>query len=262
VTDTRNTRTDLLAAVEAAGLVLAQRLGLGEHARAADEWPIDEGDAVLQMSIAGDPASMLVLAVNDEVADQLLGNGSVLADAFGAAIMAINAAAGTMLAPTTVGRGQSVRPEFIAEILDGEQLTAVAGLTLAHASLDSMSIAGSATPAAAAPSSPAAPTYQPVSFDPSATSSTPSTHHGAPSPLSVLHDVELVVTAELGRTTMPVRDLLGLTPGMVVEIDRAAGAPIDLLVNGRRIAAGEVVVIDEEFGIRITEIAPTGEHTR
>ena len=85
---------------------------------------------------------------------------------------------------------------------------------------------------------------------------------GTASSLTVLHDVELVVTAELGRTTMPVRDLLGLTPGMVVEIDRAAGAPIDLLVNGRRIAAGEVVVIDEEFGIRITEIAPTGEHQR
>jgi flagellar motor switch protein FliN/FliY len=82
------------------------------------------------------------------------------------------------------------------------------------------------------------------------------------SSLSVLHDVDLVVTAELGRTTMPVRELLALTPGMVIEIDRAAGAPIDLLVNGRRIAAGEVVVIDEEFGIRITEIAPIGERTR
>ena len=53
---------------------------------------------------------------------------------------------------------------------------------------------------------------------------------------------------------MPVRELLDLAPGMVVEIDRAAGAPIDLLVNGRRIASGEVVVIDEEFGVRITEI--------
>ena len=102
MTDTRNTRTDLVAGVEAAGLVLAQRLGLGEQARAAADWPIDEGDAVLQMAIAGDPASSLVLAVNDEVADQLLGNGAVLADAFGAAIMAINAAAGTALAPTTV----------------------------------------------------------------------------------------------------------------------------------------------------------------
>jgi flagellar motor switch protein FliN/FliY len=61
---------------------------------------------------------------------------------------------------------------------------------------------------------------------------------------------------------MPIRDLLNLSPGMVVEIDRIAGAPIDLLVNGRRIAVGEVVVIDEEFGVRITEIAPPDELLR
>lgn len=252
MTDTRNTRTELIAGVEAAGLVLAQRLGLGAESRASDDWPIEDGDAVLQMAIAGDAASVLVLAVNDEVADQLLGDPGVLADAFGAAIMAINTAAGTALAPTTVVRAQSVRPALIAEILDGGQLTAVAGLTLSNAAL-------AVTPAAAAPGAPQAAVYQPVSFEPHATAAP---HHGAPSSLTVLHDVELVVTAELGRTTMPVRDLLGLTPGMVVEIDRAAGAPIDLLVNGRRIAAGEVVVIDEEFGIRITEIAPTGEHQR
>lgn len=73
-------------------------------------------------------------------------------------------------------------------------------------------------------------------------------------PLDLLHDVELAVTAELGRTRMSVRDLLSLAPGSVVELDRAAGAPIDVLVNGTLIARGEVVVIDEEFGIRITEI--------
>ena len=72
----------------------------------------------------------------------------------------------------------------------------------------------------------------------------------------------MTVTAELGRTMMPVRELLGLSPGMVVEIDRMAGAPIDLLVNGRRIAVGEVVVIDEEYGIRITEITPPDEMIR
>ncbi len=72
--------------------------------------------------------------------------------------------------------------------------------------------------------------------------------------LDLLHDVEMEVTAELGRTRMSVRDLLSLTPGAVVELDRAAGGPADLLVNGRLIARGEVVVIDENFGIRITEI--------
>ena len=73
-------------------------------------------------------------------------------------------------------------------------------------------------------------------------------------PMTLLHDVEMGVTAELGRTRMTVRDLLSLTPGAVVELDRAAGSPVDVLVNGTLIARGEVVVIDEEYGIRISEI--------
>jgi flagellar motor switch protein FliN/FliY len=78
--------------------------------------------------------------------------------------------------------------------------------------------------------------------------------------LDLLHDVEMEVSAELGRTRMNVRDLLSLSPGVVVELDRAAGSPADLLVNGRLIARGEVVVIEENFGIRITEIvAPSAE---
>ncbi|WP_323793302.1 flagellar motor switch protein FliN [Nocardioides sp.] len=72
--------------------------------------------------------------------------------------------------------------------------------------------------------------------------------------LEMLHGVELEVTVELGRTRMPVRDLLALTPGAVLSLDRAAGSPADLLVNGRLIARGEVVVVDEDFGLRVTEI--------
>ena len=72
--------------------------------------------------------------------------------------------------------------------------------------------------------------------------------------LELLNDVEMGVTAELGRRRMTVRDLLALTPGSVIELDRAAGSPVDVLVNGTVIARGEVVVIDEEFGIRISEI--------
>lgn len=73
-------------------------------------------------------------------------------------------------------------------------------------------------------------------------------------PIELLHDVEMGVTVELGRTRMLVREILDLSPGSVIELDRAAGAPIDVLVNGTLIARGEVVVIDEEFGIRITEV--------
>jgi flagellar motor switch protein FliN/FliY len=76
--------------------------------------------------------------------------------------------------------------------------------------------------------------------------------------LDMLHDVEMEVSAELGRTRMSVRELLSLSPGAIVELDRAAGSPADLLVNGRLIARGEVVVVDENFGIRITQIVAPG----
>ena len=72
--------------------------------------------------------------------------------------------------------------------------------------------------------------------------------------IEMLHGVDMEVTVELGRTRMTVRDLLALAPGAVLELDRAAGSPADLLVNGRLIARGEVVVVDEDFGLRVTEI--------
>lgn len=72
--------------------------------------------------------------------------------------------------------------------------------------------------------------------------------------LRLLHDVELTLTAEIGRTRLPVRQVLDLVPGTVLELDRAAGSPADVMVNGRLVARGEVVVVDEEYGIRITEI--------
>jgi flagellar motor switch protein FliN/FliY len=72
--------------------------------------------------------------------------------------------------------------------------------------------------------------------------------------LEMLHGVIMDVTVELGRARMSVRELLALSPGTVLELDRAAGSPADLLVNGRLIARGEVVVVDEDFGLRVTEI--------
>jgi flagellar motor switch protein FliN/FliY len=79
--------------------------------------------------------------------------------------------------------------------------------------------------------------------------------------LDLLHGVEMEVTVELGRTRLTVRDLLSLRAGSVIELDRAAGSPADVLVNGRLIARGEVVVIEENFGIRITEILASSDRT-
>jgi flagellar motor switch protein FliN/FliY len=72
--------------------------------------------------------------------------------------------------------------------------------------------------------------------------------------LEFLHDVEMEVTVELGRARRTVRDMLEVQVGSVIELDRAAGSPVDVLVNGRLIARGEVVVVDDEFAVRITEI--------
>jgi flagellar motor switch protein FliN len=74
--------------------------------------------------------------------------------------------------------------------------------------------------------------------------------------LSLVLDVPVEVAVEIGRTTMTIREAVALTPGAVVTLDKTAGEPVDLLVNGKRIARGEVVVIDEEFGLRITEVVP------
>jgi len=72
--------------------------------------------------------------------------------------------------------------------------------------------------------------------------------------LYLLADVPMNVTVELGRAVMQVRDLLGLREGSIVELDRAAGAVVDVLVNGTLVARGDVVVVDDELGVRITEI--------
>jgi flagellar motor switch protein FliN len=80
--------------------------------------------------------------------------------------------------------------------------------------------------------------------------------------LDVILDISMPVTVELGRTKMLVRDILALGPGSVIELDKLAGEPVDLLVNDRPIAKGEVVVIDENFGVRLTHISHASERLR
>lgn len=74
------------------------------------------------------------------------------------------------------------------------------------------------------------------------------------SSLDLLRNVSMEVTVEIGRTRMTVADLLSLHPGAVVELDRAAGTPADLLVNGTLVAHGEVVVVGEDYALRVTQI--------
>jgi flagellar motor switch protein FliN/FliY len=78
----------------------------------------------------------------------------------------------------------------------------------------------------------------------------------------MLMDVSLDVTIELGRTMMSIKDILNLSVGSVIELDKMAGDPVDILVNNKLIARGEVVVIDENFGVRITEIISTQDRIK
>lgn len=82
---------------------------------------------------------------------------------------------------------------------------------------------------------------------------------GGHSNIDLLLDVPLPITVELGRTSMTIRDILDLGPGSVVELDRVAGEPVDILVNGKLVARGEVVVIDENFGVRVVDIVAPAE---
>jgi flagellar motor switch protein FliN/FliY len=72
--------------------------------------------------------------------------------------------------------------------------------------------------------------------------------------LELLMNVPLVVTAELGRCTLRVSEVLKLGAGSIVRLDRPAGAPVDVLVNERLVAHGEVVAVDDRFGVRITDV--------
>lgn len=85
---------------------------------------------------------------------------------------------------------------------------------------------------------------------------------GTESNIKLLMDVNMELTVELGRTKKSIKEILGMGEGTVIELDKLAGEPVDVLVNGQLIAKGEVVVIDENFGVRVTEIVDPMERLR
>ncbi len=85
-------------------------------------------------------------------------------------------------------------------------------------------------------------------------------HAGEQGNIGLIMDVFMEMTVELGRTKKTIKDILGMGEGTIIELDKLAGEPVDILVNHKPIAKGEVVVIDENFGVRVTEILPAIEH--
>jgi flagellar motor switch protein FliN/FliY len=85
---------------------------------------------------------------------------------------------------------------------------------------------------------------------------------GPPRDLEFLLDIPLLISVELGRTRMLINDLLQLGQGSVVELEKLAGEPMEIYVNSRLIARGEVVVVNEKFGVRLTDIISPSERVR
>ena len=105
----------------------------------------------------------------------------------------------------------------------------------------------------------AAPTVAPATF----TNFSASSASGAPgNDINMILDIPVQLTVELGRTRIPIKHILQLAQGSVVELDALAGEPMDVLVNGFLIAQGEVVVVNDKFGIRLTDIVTPSERMR
>ncbi|MBM3406255.1 MAG: flagellar motor switch protein FliN [Betaproteobacteria bacterium] len=80
--------------------------------------------------------------------------------------------------------------------------------------------------------------------------------------VEVVQNVPVTISVEVGRAVLKIRDLIRLTQGSVVELDRMAGEPLDLLVNNTVVAQGEVVLVNERYGIRLTRVVPASERLR
>lgn len=259
---------DLSAALEAASGALAPLLP-SEHGLTPDGSPAvvaavgpalpGAGARILAARLGGLDGATLVVGLADDLAE-VLGQGprgeldlaEVLRPALAAALEAMSARLGPLTLEDTavlaLGQGPPAGDVLAAGLLDGDRRLVTVALIVPAGSL------GPAEPVFVPPPAQAQP--EPVVATPAAFASLADgiPTNGMARSLDLLHDVEMGVTAELGRTRLTVRNLLALVPGSVVELDRAAGTQVDLLVNGTLIARGEVVVIDDEFGVRISEV--------
>lgn len=132
---------------------------------------------------------------------------------------------------------------------------------------DAMAAEWAAALAEAAP--PAAPASQVATevapeqvSTPSFANFSPTTAGGMSGDINMILDIPVQLTVELGRTRIPIKNILQLAQGSVVELDALAGEPMDVLVNGYLIAQGEVVVVNDKFGIRLTDIVTPSERMR
>ena len=262
-TELSTLRAPLAAAAAAAAPTLPASVPLSAAEPPGDDVPADAlvpgpGSRAVAAQLSGALSGRLVLLVSSELAAAIERDplaGGLVEDAGPAVQQAAGAfaeAAGLELELVGI---DEVPPEQVAGAGPGQFL----GVPLLAGETHSATLALVIEPAApaAAPAEAAAPEPEPApaahEFQPLDALAAARDLGGGRS-LEFLGEVELGVTVELGRARMSVRHVLSLVPGAVIELDRTAGSPVDVLVNGTLIARGEVVVVDEEFGIRVTEI--------
>lgn len=236
ITDAPSAVTDLLvtaAATVAGTLAASEPLVAGEPGADADVWE-DGGHAVLAQ-FTGAVSGELVLVVDSELGEAL-SNSTLGPLELTAAVAPTLEAVALAIGPVALGPAQVLDARMGLARALGHSDAAVIALRGADRVRAAVAIGVDPTTAAARPM--AAP----------GTATVPSDR------LNLLRGVEMEATAELGRAKMTVNDLLSLRNGTVIELDRVAGSPADLYVNGRLIARGEVVVIDENYGLRITQV--------
>jgi flagellar motor switch protein FliN len=254
MTTTTSTPTDVVtAAAEAVAAVLPAAAPLTAGAAEPGTPEVTAafaGAVVADLATPGEPR--IAILVGAELVEALAGSPLGGLDLGAATQPAVDAAAATL--GTSAGAARTVDLALVVGDL-GAAFTVVplVGATTGAAFL----VADAAIPAPEIATGKdrleAAPPYDALPVAPGPVMSAAAPRRG----IEMLHGVDMEVTVELGRTRMTVRDLLALAPGAVLELDRAAGSAADLLVNGRLIARGEVVVVDEDFGLRVTEIVDT-----
>ncbi|HEV2886350.1 MAG TPA: flagellar motor switch protein FliN [Jatrophihabitans sp.] len=232
-----------------ANLPISDPLELGEPSSDLSRLSFD-GVAVTARFTGGHSGDVLI-AVERALTDALQNSPLGALDVSAALAPALSAAAGAAGTVQT-GPGQPLEPATALAALLGKPGAWVVPLLHQGVTRALVGIVITTEPATTGAQAPHYPS--PEELRAGATNGAPARRTAIRNGLDLLRDVSMDVTAQIGSTRMTISELLALNEGAVVELDRAAGAPADLLVNGHLIARGEVVVIDENFALRITEI--------
>lgn len=255
MSDAQNLSAD--AVLNQVAAVFADALGYDVEPKPSTRWAPSVSTRAFLAEITGTVTGTLVAALDpSEVAKHGDDGLAAASDAFGAALLSV-----PNLTVLDLSSGDApVLGSTVSLVEDGVQTAVLGWVSKAAQAADSASEVAPTDQASTSPLQVTLAADLPYPSSAGGFKQFGEVSANSANPMRLLHDVRMRVTAELGRAELSVRELLGLAPGSVIELDRVAGSPIDVLVNDKLVARGEVVVIDEEFGVRIVEIV-TGDES-